>query len=68
MLSNSKPSKFFRMALWAATLVFVLVVFNAYARLSEAGFGCTDWPGCYGMLFAPITAQEFDPLRSAEEQ
>lgn len=68
MLGNSKSSKFFRMALWAATLAFVSVVFNAYGRLSEAGFGCTDWPGCYGMLFAPITAQELDTLSSAEEQ
>jgi len=56
------------MALWAATLALVSVIFNAYARLSEAGFGCTDWPGCYGMLFAPITEQEFDTQRSAEEQ
>jgi heme a synthase len=39
-------------ALIAGTLVltFVLVVLGAYVRLSDAGLGCPDWPGCYGDL------------------
>jgi len=32
----------------AATLV--LVVLGAFVRLSDAGLGCPDWPGCYGNL------------------
>ncbi len=28
-------------------LSFVAVVFSAYARLSDAGFGCAEWPACY---------------------
>jgi heme a synthase len=31
-------------------LTFVLVVLGAYVRLSDAGLGCPDWPGCYGDL------------------
>lgn len=39
-------------ALVAATLALtiVLVVLGAYVRLSDAGLGCPDWPGCYGDL------------------
>lgn len=29
-------------------LAFVVVVAGAWVRLSDAGLGCPDWPGCYG--------------------
>ena len=32
----------------AICLTLVVVVFGAYVRLSDAGLGCPDWPGCYG--------------------
>lgn len=38
-------------------LCVVLVPFGAYVRLSAAGLGCPDWPGCYGH-FSPIGAAE----------
>jgi cytochrome c oxidase assembly protein subunit 15 len=66
MLKSSKSAKFFRMALWAALIALSSVVFNAYARLSEAGLGCPDWPGCYGKLFAPLTAQDIERAKSYE--
>ncbi|MGH8686639.1 MAG: COX15/CtaA family protein [Burkholderiales bacterium] len=34
----------------AAALAFVVVVAGAFVRLSDAGLGCPDWPGCYGHL------------------
>lgn len=34
---------------------FALVVLGAYVRLSNAGLGCPDWPGCYGHLVVPAT-------------
>lgn len=38
-----------RSLLLAATaLAFAVVVLGAYVRLSDAGLGCPDWPGCYG--------------------
>jgi cytochrome c oxidase assembly protein subunit 15 len=32
----------------ALALCFFVVVLGAYVRLSAAGLGCPDWPGCYG--------------------
>jgi len=32
----------------AVAWTFCLVVLGAYVRLSDAGLGCPDWPGCYG--------------------
>ena len=37
-------------ALAACVLCFIVVVLGAYVRLSAAGLGCPDWPGCYGHL------------------
>ncbi|MFT4102632.1 MAG: COX15/CtaA family protein [Burkholderiaceae bacterium] len=31
-------------------LTLALVMLGAYVRLSDAGLGCPDWPGCYGHL------------------
>jgi len=66
MRATEQSFRFFRMALFATGLAFVALVFSAYARLSEAGLGCPDWPGCYGVLFAPTTAK--DILREADPQ
>ena len=42
--------------LLALVLCFVVVVFGAYVRLSNAGLGCPDWPGCYGQLTVTAAA------------
>jgi heme a synthase len=41
----------------AALLAFVVVVVGAFVRLSDAGLGCPDWPGCYGKP-APTLAKD----------
>jgi len=41
----------YRRLLALATLLAVVVVaLGAWVRLSDAGLGCPDWPGCYGHL------------------
>ena len=34
----------------ALILTFGVVSLGAYVRLSDAGLGCPDWPGCYGSV------------------
>jgi len=44
----------------ACALAFIVVVLGAFVRLSDAGLGCPDWPGCYGHLDVPETQREIE--------
>jgi len=63
---------FKRLSLFGAMLALCVVVLGAYVRLSDAGLGCPDWPGCYGALSVPQSeiaiqkAQEIYPDRPIE--
>ncbi|HVK54446.1 MAG TPA: COX15/CtaA family protein [Burkholderiales bacterium] len=46
-----------KLIILAALLTFCVVVLGAYVRLSDAGLGCPDWPGCYGHI-TPAHAAE----------
>ena len=35
---------------FAIVLTLCVISLGAYVRLSDAGLGCPDWPGCYGKL------------------
>jgi cytochrome c oxidase assembly protein subunit 15 len=39
-------------------LALVVVSLGAYTRLTHAGLGCPDWPGCYGHLVLPSSSIE----------
>ncbi len=42
---------------------FILIILGAFVRLSDAGLGCPDWPGCYGNLTPHHSVEE---IRAAE--
>ena len=51
------PSRWIRpLALTGLLLCFTVVVLGAYVRLTAAGLGCPDWPGCYGHV-TPLGAE-----------
>lgn len=57
-----------RLALAAATLAFLVIVFGAFVRLSDAGLSCPDWPTCYGKATWPGHEQEIAHANEAFPQ
>lgn len=42
-----------KIASFAVFLALIVVMLGAYTRLTDAGLGCPDWPGCYGKMVLP---------------
>jgi len=42
---------FRRLCLVGALLAAAVIVLGAWVRLTDAGLGCPDWPGCYGHIY-----------------
>ena len=52
-------------AIAALVLAFIVVMLGAFTRLTDAGLGCPDWPGCYGHLVLP---QSTEGLNAAQTE
>lgn len=47
-------------------LALCVISLGAYVRLSDAGLGCPDWPGCYGKLLGvPDSHHEVNAAQAA---
>ncbi|AUD79730.1 heme A synthase [Kangiella profundi] len=52
-----------KFAIFASILALCVILLGAWTRLSDAGLGCPDWPGCYGHFTVP---QDADYIKQAE--
>lgn len=53
--SRARAAPFLKLLAFALFLTFDLIMFGAFVRVTDAGLGCPDWPGCYGKA-SPIGA------------
>ncbi len=53
-----QPLPGFRLACLSTAFAAVVVLLGAFTRLADAGLGCPDWPGCYGFIGVPQTAEQ----------
>ena len=62
------------LVVFSSTLALLVVMLGAYTRLTDAGLGCPDWPGCYGHMVLPsihhdlVEAQRHYPLIPIESR
>tara|TARA_Y100000389_G_scaffold204131_1_gene255162 strand:+ start:2289 stop:3293 length:1005 start_codon:yes stop_codon:yes gene_type:complete len=55
--------KISRLSFIGALFTLIVISLGAWVRLTDAGLGCPDWPGCYGLLTTPNTADELAKAR-----
>jgi cytochrome c oxidase assembly protein subunit 15 len=63
-LDNMPYSWFGRLAWFTTFFTLIVLLLGAYTRLTDAGLGCPDWPGCYGHLTVPTSEAQLE--RAAE--
>lgn len=62
LLLQKKNAPGFYLAFFSTLLALCVVVLGAYTRLTDAGLGCPDWPGCYGHLIVPSQTNLMHPI------
>jgi cytochrome c oxidase assembly protein subunit 15 len=49
----------------AMLLALGVVVLGSFVRLSDAGLGCPDWPGCYGKITPHLATEDISRAEAA---
>ena len=66
MLMQSRETRpTFKIALFGVALAMCVIILGAFTRLVDAGLGCPDWPGCYGHVLWPNSADEIAAANQA---
>jgi len=65
MRRNPKLTWFRWIARAATLLCAIVVVVGAWVRLTDAGLGCPDWPGCYGHVHPAQLSGQVDSINAA---
>jgi heme a synthase len=63
--SKMKNTLVRNLAIFATAFAMVVVVLGAFTRLSDAGLGCPDWPGCYGFMQIPTEQAHIEVANQA---
>ena len=63
--SNNKAINLQRLVLVSLLLAILVIGLGAYTRLTHAGLGCPDWPGCYGLIDVPQTPEQIQKAEQA---
>jgi heme a synthase len=56
---------FKKLILIGMVLALCVVALGAYVRLTDAGLGCPDWPGCYGTMTVPESQAAIEKAQHA---
>lgn len=64
MVKLMQKKLFYYAVTGAALLSFLVVMLGAYTRLTDAGLGCPDWPGCYGQMVLPSNKVKLQTAQS----
>lgn len=54
-----------KLVLVSILLAIIVVSLGAYTRLTHAGLGCPDWPGCYGLIDVPESSEQILKAQAA---
>ncbi len=58
-------ANYYKLSLFALVLSVFVIMLGAYTRLTDAGLGCPDWPGCYGQMVLPNTNPQLNQAQKS---